>query len=288
MDELSDFLNEYVPPERSALIVKLYNLLNNQGVIEHQVVIDDWLVRQANTEIPAITMGIESELIHYANTYLLRAYIVTVKDSTLVNYIRLIEFLNRLENSVESNLILSTMNENLTAIEQLLHWIELMESTIYNDMFELIVDVRDRLIDNIRDIHENRAEITPVAYPPGYEDRIKRIKLLYAELPTHVMDTLVSYTVLRRGDFKQFYTIDELTRRYSTMVNKSENDSKYVAIDIIAFALMCEHNPAELSETVKAIASKWYVDTYFIMDLMGHIEHILKTKGELCAASTIL
>ena len=288
MDELSDFLNEYVPPERSALIVKLYNLLNNQGVIEHQIVIDDWLVRQANTEIPAITMGIESELIHYANTYLLRAYIVTVKDSTLVNYIRLIEFLNRLENSVESNLILSTMNENLTAIEQLLHWIELMESTIYNDMFELIVDVRDRLIDNIRDIHENRAEITPVAYPPGYEDRIKRIKLLYAELPTHVMDTLVSYTVLRRGDFKQFYTIDELTRRYSTMVNKSENDSKYVAIDIIAFALMCEHNPAELSETVKAIASKWYVDTYFIMDLMGHIEHILKTKGELCAASTIL
>ena len=288
MDELSDFLNEYVPPERSALIVKLYNLLNNQGVIEHQVVIDDWLVRQANTEIPVITMGIESELIHYANTYLLRAYIVTVKDSTLVNYIRLIEFLNRLENSVESNLILSTMNENLTAIEQLLHWIELMESTIYNDMFELIVDVRDRLIDNIRDIHENRAEITPVAYPPGYEDRIKRIKLLYAELPTHVMDTLVSYTVLRRGDFKQFYTIDELTRRYSTMVNKSENDSKYVAIDIIAFALMCEHNPAELSETVKAIASKWYVDTYFIMDLMGHIEHILKTKGELCAASTIL
>lgn len=288
MDELSDFLNEYVPPERSALIVKLYNLLNNQGVIEHQVVIDDWLVRQANTEIPAITMGIESELIHYANTYLLRAYIVTVKDSTLINYIRLIEFLNRLENSVESNLILSTMNENLTAIEQLLHWIELMESTIYNDMFELIVDVRDRLIDNIRDIHENRAEITPVAYPPGYEDRIKRIKLLYAELPTHVMDTLVSYTVLRRGDFKQFYTIDELTRRYSTMVNKSENDSKYVAIDIIAFALMCEHNPAELSETVKAIASKWYVDTYFIMDLMGHIEHILKTKGELCAASTIL
>lgn len=288
MDELSDFLNEYVPPERSALIVKLYNLLNNQGVIEHQIVIDDWLVRQANTEIPAITMGIESELIHYANTYLLRAYIVTVKDSTLVNYIRLIEFLNRLENSVESNLILSTMNENLTAIEQLLHWIELMESTIYNDMFELIVDVRDRLIDNIRDIHENRAEITPVVYPPGYEDRIKRIKLLYAELPTHVMDTLVSYTVLRRGDFKQFYTIDELTRRYSTMVNKSENDSKYVAIDIIAFALMSEHNPAELSETVKAIASKWYVDTYFIMDLMGHIEHILKTKGELCAASTIL
>ena len=288
MDELSDFLNEYVPPERSALIVKLYNLLNNQGVIEHQIVIDDWLVRQANTEIPAITMGIESELIHYANTYLLRAYIVTVKDSTLVNYIRLIEFLNRLENSVESNLILSTMNENLTAIEQLLHWIELMESTIYNDMFELIVDVRDRLIDNIRDIHENRAEITPVAYPPGYEDRIKRIKLLYAELPTHVMDTLVSYTVLRRGDFKQFYTIDELTRRYSTMVNKSENDSKYVAIDIIAFALMSEHSPAELSETVKAIASKWYVDTYFIMDLMGHIEHILKTKGELCAASTIL
>lgn len=288
MDELSDFLNEYVPPERSALIVKLYNLLNNQGVIEHQVVIDDWLVRQANTEIPAITMGIESELIHYANTYLLRAYIVTVKDSALVNYIRLIEFLNRLENSVESNLILSTMNENLTAIEQLLHWIELMESTIYNDMFELIVDVRDRLIDNIRDIHENRAEITPVAYPPGYEDRIKRIKLLYAELPTHVMDTLVSYTVLRRGDFKQFYTIDELTRRYSTMVNKSENDSKYVAIDVIAFALMSEHNPAELSETVKAIASKWYVDTYFIMDLMGHIEHILKTKGELCAASTIL
>lgn len=288
MDELSDFLNEYVPPERSALIVKLYNLLNNQGVIEHQVVIDDWLVRQANTEIPVITMGIESELIHYANTYLLHAYIVTVKDSTLVNYIRLIEFLNRLENSVESNLILSTMNENLTATEQLLHWIELMESTIYNDMFELIVDVRDRLIDNIRDIHENRAEITPVAYPPGYEDRIKRIKLLYAELPTHVMDTLVSYTVLRRGDFKQFYTIDELTRRYSTMVNKSENDSKYVAIDIIAFALMCEHNPAELSETVKAIASKWYVDTYFIMDLMGHIEHILKTKGELCAASTIL
>lgn len=288
MDELSDFLNEYVPPERSALIVKLYNLLNNQGVIEHQVVIDDWLVRQANTEIPAITMGIESELIHYANTYLLRAYIVTVKDSTLVNYIRLIEFLNRLENSVESNLILSTMNENLTAIEQLLHWIELMESTIYNDMFELIVDVRDRLIDNIRDIHENRAEITPVTYPPGYEDRIKRIKLLYAELPTHVMDLLVSYTVLRRGDFKRFYTVDELTRRYSTMVNKSENDSKYVAIDIIAFALMCEHNPAELSETVKAIASKWYVDTYFIMDLMGHIEHILKTKGELCAASTIL
>ena len=155
-------------------------------------------------------------------------------------------------------------------------------------MFELIVDVRDRLIDNIRDIHENRAEITPVAYPPGYEDRIKRIKLLYAELPTHVMDTLVSYTVLRRGDFKRFYTVDELTRRYSTMVNKSENDSKYVAIDIIAFALMSEHNPAELSETVKAIASKWYVDTYFIMDLMGHIEHILKTKGELCAASTIL
>jgi hypothetical protein len=288
MDELSDFLNEYVPPERSALIVKLYNLLNNQGVIEHQIVIDDWLVRQANTEIPAITMGIESELIHYANTYLLRAYIVTVKDGTLVNYIRLIEFLNRLENSVESNLILSTMNENLTAIEQLLHWIELMESTIYNDMFELIVDVRDRLIDNIRDIHENRAEITPVAYPPGYEDRIKRIKLLYAELPTHVTDLLVSYTVLRRGDFKQFYTVDELTRRYSTMVNKSENDSKYVAIDVIAFALMSEHNPAELSETVKAIASKWYVDTYFIMDLMGHIEHILKTKGELCAASTIL
>lgn len=288
MDELSDFLNEYVPPERSALIVKLYNLLNNQGVIEHQVVIDDWLVRQANTEIPAITMGIESELIHYANTYLLRAYIVTVKDSALVNYIRLIEFLNRLENSVESNLILSTMNENLTAIEQLLHWIELMESTIYNDMFELIVDVRDRLIDNIRDIHENRADITPVEYPTGYEDRIKRIKILYAELPTQVMDLLVSYTVLRRGDFKQFYTIDELTRRYSTVVNKSENDSKHVAIDIIAFALMCEHNPAELSETVKAIASKWYVDTYFIMDLMGHIEHILKTKGELCAASTIL
>lgn len=288
MDELSDFLNEYVPPERSALIVKLYNLLNNQGVIEHQVVIDDWLVRQANTEIPVITMGIESELIHYANNYLLHAYIVTVKDSTLVNYIRLIEFLNRLENSVESNLILSTMNENLTATEQLLHWIELMESTIYNDMFELIVDVRDRLIDNIRDIHENRAEITPVAYPPGYDDRIKRIKLLYAELPTHVMDLLVSYSVLRRGDFKQFYTVDELTRRYSTMVNKSENDSKYVATDIIAFALMSEHNPAELSETVKAIASKWYVDTYFIMDLMGHIEHILKTKGELCAASTIL
>ena len=131
MNILDKFLTDHMPPERRDMFLSTNELLIKLGHVDHELNIDNLVTQYGNIETLSILMLIEDELIKACHNLLLSYFIVCRTETTLPPYLKLLEFLDYIENTIDSETVIYYYNDELSAQEQFMSWVEVFLSLIH-------------------------------------------------------------------------------------------------------------------------------------------------------------
>lgn len=292
MGELISFLYRNSTPEKEEFIKELYLLLQEAGIEDYVIEIDNILMQEGYKENFVIETMVEHELADRAYRLLLNFFIIVRQDHNLSYYTRLIKFLNNLENSLNSKEVISLVNEELTAREQFDVWLQTYLPEYYIDLSDFIFDVRPTFVENLIQLHEGRIDIEPMGYDEELNCRVTTIKrvlnTIYPntssdELRERIssLDLIKSYGFTKLMDKQTFY-INHLNK-----INNDIKDSTLVCVDIILYALMMDDETHDIKLTIDEIINKKWLDTRQIMEINKTMKSILDKVGDLCKNQNI-
>lgn len=278
MDDIDLFLNNNTTEERYELLTNTYSQLVAHGYLNHELNIEGYVNRQGTMDNNNIVLLIENELLNACHELTLKYYIVCRRDNNLKPYLDLFEMLHYLNNTIESSTIIHFLNDELDAREQLLEWVEVLRNDLYTNISDLVLDVMDKLIDNISQTHELKMDIENTEPDILFDKKIQYLKALREVV---VRDTL-AVILIRKKLLTKTYTIDNIVTKYNKYVYASDTDIQDTAINIISLAMMSSNEIGSINYDARTIASKLYDDVKRVNLIINYIDETLNQAGTLC------
>ena len=279
MDTIDKFLTDTAPVERRDLFMSTYNRLVTLGHVDHELNIATFVEHQGNVENDVIILLIENELVNACHDLALKYFIICRKEDRLNPYNHLLEFLDYIENTIESETILYYHNEELDGRDQFLNWVEVFREDLVMELSDFVLDVMPSLIENITETHELKLDHVPVEYDVRFTDKVNRLKLLrkHSNIDSLAMD------LVRNNRIKTVLKMDDLFTLFSKDVYQlDDGDHNTLAIHIISLVIMSDNDVGSLNHDSKTLTGLLYDDLKHTNRVTMAIDDILNQTGELC------
>lgn len=278
MDTIDRFLTDHATPERRDLLMNTYNQLVTLGHVDHEIKIENFVSIQGDIDNSSIVMLIENELLGACHDISLKYFVVCRKEDKLSPYLKLLEFLDYLENTIESDTLIYHHNDELDARDQLLSWVDVFRNDLSTDISDLVLDVMDSLINNLLEIHELKVNIVPVEHDHLFHVKIKCLKAL-RDLTNR---NLLAVLLIKGNQIKSTLSIPELARLFNKSVYALDTDVSDTALNIVSLAVMSPNDVGSLGHDAKTLTNLLYDDVKKTNLLVTQIDQIIDQSGELC------
>lgn len=279
MNLLDKFIKDNSTEERSELLLRTDELLIALGHHDHQLNIDNLAALEGSVETMALLLLIESELLNACNALLLKYYIVCRKDDSLLPYHSLLEFLNYIENTIESSTVIYYYNDELSAEEQLLSWVEVFRPDLDHDISTLILDVMDTLIENIMEIHELKTDVESTDIDEAFIGKLSYIKVVRASTELD----LLPVRLVRDQIIVNTLTIDQIVSRFAKSIYSDDTlDPTLTPYNLIGFCTLTNNTIETLAHDSKTLCNILYTDVTKVNMLTHAIDTLLRPTGDLC------
>lgn len=279
MDVIDRFLTDYAIPERRDLLMDTYNQLVYLGHHDHELNCENLVSLEGSYENGAIVMLVEDELLKACQDLTLKYFIVCRKADQIRPYLNLLEFLHYMENSIESETIVYHVNEELTAYDQLMSWVEIFRPDIATEIGDLMLDVMQSLIDNIVEMHDLKVDLEPVENDLGFDHKLKYLRALRVTTNRDIM----AIDLIKKKKLKTTLSIEQLSRRFIRTVHVSDALlPEDTALNVISLAMMSTNDIGSINHDSKTLVNLMYTDVKRTMALVNDIDQILDQAGELC------
>lgn len=279
MSLLDKFIKDNTPEERGEMVLRTNELLLSLGHRDHELNIDNLASLEGSAETISLLMLIESELLAACRSLLLKYFIVCREQDLLLPYLSLLEFLHYIENTIESSTVVYYYNDELSAEDQLLSWVEVFRPDLEHDISTLILDVMDTLIENILQIHELKIDVESVEV-----DEVFLSKLPYIKLLRNVTNKeLLPVRLVKDQVIKTTLTVEQITSRFSKSIYSDDTlDSTITPFNLIGFCMLTNNTIETLAHDTKALCNVLYTDVPKVSGLIHAIDTILSPTGDLC------
>ena len=278
MDVIDKFLTDTAPSERRDLFMSTYNHLVALGHVDHELNIENFVGVQGDVENDVILLLIEDELVNACHDLALKYFIVCRKEERVNPYNKLLEFLDYIENTIESETLLYHLNDELDAREQLLTWVDVFRNDLTLDLSDFILDVMPSLIENITQVHELKVDHEVVEFDELFAKKIQYVKALRQ----HTVDDLIALTLIRSNLLKTTYDIDVLFTKYANYIYAASKNISEVANHVISVAMFSPNDMGSINHDAKRLLNLLYDDVKVINIVSTAIDEILNQSGELC------
>lgn len=279
MNVVDKFLIDHTTPERHDLFMRTYGLLTGLGHVDHELNIENLVSLHGSVETLSILMLIESELINACHSLLLNYFIVCRREMSLPPYLTLLEFLEYLENTIESQTLLYYYNEELTAEDQLLSWVEVFREDMLTEIGSLVLNVTPSLIENILQMHELKVEVDPVEPDVQFDIKLKYLK----QLKQHTAHGLLPVTLIQKQTLTRLSTLDNIAKRFAKQVYYvDEVNPEITPYNLIGLTMLTTGDINALKADVIALVNLLYDDVKKTNLIMCKVDEILDPSGDLC------
>lgn len=279
MNMTDKFLTEHTTPERRDMLMKTYDLLVTLGHVDHELNIDNLVALYGSVETVAIVMLIEEELMNACHMLLLSYFIVCRKETSLPPYLQLLDFLNYIENTIESETIIHFYNEELTALDQFMSWVEVFRNDLLTEIGSLILDITPSLIENIIQTHELKVDVEVVEFDQTFHDKIKYLKSLKEISPYE----LLPIKLIKSQTIKSLMNLDDISAQYNKLVySEDAHNSEATPFNIVGLAMLSFNDINSLKADIIVLINALYDDLKKTTLIMREIDKILDPSGELC------
>ena len=278
MDVIDKFLTDTAPSERRDLFMSTYNHLVALGHVDHELNIENFVGVQGDVENDVILLLIENELVNACHDLALKYFIVCRKEERVNPYNKLLEFLDYIENTIESETLLYHLNDELDAREQLLTWVDVFRNDLTLDLSDFILDVMPSLIENITQVHELKVDHEVVEFDELFAKKIQYVKALRQ----HTVDDLIALTLIRSNLLKTTYDIDVLFSKYANYIYAASKNASEIANHVISIAMFSPNDMGSINHDAKRLLNLLYDDVKVINIVSTAIDEILNQSGELC------
>lgn len=278
MDVIDKFLTDTAPSERRDLFMSTYNHLVALGHVDHELNIENFVGVQGDVENDVILLLIENELVNACHDLALKYFIVCRKEERVNSYNKLLEFLDYIENTIESETLLYHLNDELDAREQLLTWVDVFRNDLTLDLSDFVLDVMPSLIENITQVHELKVDHEVVEFDELFAKKIQYVKALRQ----HTVDDLIALTLIRSNLLKTTYDIDVLFSKYANYIYAASKNVSEVANHVISVAMFSPNDMGSINHDAKRLLNLLYDDVKVINIVSTAIDEILNQSGELC------
>ena len=278
MDVIDKFLTDTAPSERRDLFMSTYNHLVALGHVDHELNIENFVGVQGDVENDVILLLIENELVNACHDLALKYFIVCRKEERVNSYNKLLEFLDYIENTIESETLLYHLNDELDAREQLLTWVDVFRNDLTLDLSDFILDVMPSLIENITQVHELKVDHEVVEFDELFAKKIQYVKVLRQ----YTVDDLIALTLIRSNLLKTTYDIDVLFSKYANYIYAASKNVSEVANHVISVAMFSPNDMGSINHDAKRLLNLLYDDVKVINIVSTAIDEILNQSGELC------
>ena len=278
MDVIDKFLTDTAPSERRDLFMSTYNHLVALGHVDHELNIENFVGVQGDVDNDVILLLIENELVNACHDLALKYFIVCRKEERVNPYNKLLEFLDYIENTIESETLLYHLNDELDAREQLLTWVDVFRNDLTLDLSDFILDVMPSLIENITQVHELKVDHEVVEFDELFAKKIQYVKVLRQ----YTVDDLIALTLIRSNLLKTTYDIDVLFSKYANYIYAASKNVSEVANHVISVAMFSPNDMGSINHDAKRLLNLLYDDVKVINIVSTAIDEILNQSGELC------
>lgn len=278
MDVIDKFLTDTAPSERRDLFMSTYNHLVALGHVDHELNIENFVGVQGDVENDVILLLIENELVNACHDLALKYFIVCRKEERVNSYNKLLEFLDYIENTIESETLLYHLNDELDAREQLLTWVDVFRNDLTLDLSDFVLDVMPSLIENITQVHELKVDHEVVEFDELFAKKIQYVKALRQ----HTVDDLIALTLIRSNLLKTTYDIDVLFSKYANYIYAASKNVSEIANHVISVAMFSPNDMGSINHDAKRLLNLLYDDVKVINIVSTAIDEILNQSGELC------
>lgn len=279
MNVVDKFLTDYTTPERRDLFMRTYELLTSLGHVDHELNIENLVSLHGSAETLSILMMIEGELINACHSLLLNYFIVCRHEMTLPPYLTLLEFLSYIENTIESQTIVYYYNEELSADDQFLSWVEVFREDMLVEIGSLILSVTPTLIENIIQMHELKVELEPVEQDVQFDTKIRYLKTL-KQCTNHL---LLPVALVQKRDITSLHSIEETANRFAKRIYYSDEVTPDATpYNLIGIAILTSSDINALKADVITLINLLYDDVKKTNLIMCKIDEILDPSGDLC------
>lgn len=278
MDVIDKFLTDTAPVERRDLFMSTYHQLVALGHVDHELNIENFVGVQGEVENDVIILLIENELVNACHDLALKYFIVCRKEDKLNPYNRLLEFLNYIENTIESDTVIYHHNDELDARDQFLAWVDIFRTDLSLELSDFILDVMPSLIENITEIHELKVDHTPVEYDAAFDNKVKLLKALRSY---NIIDP-VAMDLIRSNHLTKVETIEAVAVRFSKEVYRCGSDPTDLALHIVSLVIFTPGDMGSLCQDAKRLVNLLYDDVKLTTAITTNIDEMLNQSGALC------
>lgn len=279
MNLLDKFIKDNTTEERSELLLRTNELLLSLGHHDHELNIDNLAALEGSVETMALLLLIESELLNACDALLLKYYIVCRKDDNLLSYLSLLEFLSYIENTIESSTVIYYYNDELSAEEQLLSWVEVFRPDLEHGISTLILNVMDTLVENIMEIHELKSDVESTEIDEEFIGKLSYIKAVRASTQLD----LLPVRLVRDQIIKTTLTIEQIASRFGKSIYSDDTlDPALTPYNLIGFCTLTSNTVETLAHDSKTLCNLLYTDVTKVNMLTHAIDTLLSPTGDLC------
>lgn len=243
MENILEFINEKVIPEHVTLIREINELFESQGYVSHEEslsklefnigIIDDVLI---------IDKALNIYKLHLIDL-LSKMFIVVYEEINLYQLKDILTFLIGIEKSIESELIVSTYQEDNEPLKQLLEWVRALDESKLPLFEDYVLEVSESLIENIVELHELRSPLEPFVIDPKIPIRISYIKKLITEEESDVSKPLLVLDYIKKYGFKEFVDKEVLSAKFGTALRAKPITNitlKQIATEVLGICLLID------------------------------------------------
>ena len=279
MNILDKFLTDHMTPERRDMFLSTNELLIKLGHVDHELNIDNLVAQYGNIETLSILMLIEDELIKACHSLLLSYFIVCRTETTLPPYLRVLEFLDYIENTIDSETVIYYYNDELSPQEQFMSWVEVFREDLVVEIGSLVLDVTPTLIENILQTHELKVDVHPIEFDEKFHHKLKYLKAL-KEVSNY---ELLGVKLIKSQTISQLHDVSTLVSRFSKLIYTSDSEaSDETAYHILSLCLLSDNEVQSLKADILQMINDLYDDVKKTNLLISQTDAILSPTGELC------
>lgn len=283
MDELNAFLEDFVPDERRELIEQALDILEENNYQDHQFAIQEAVSYLGSIETTDITYRIETVVRQSLQHLLLFHYIRIDDNQNLMTILELFAFLELLEYSLESEVIVYYHNTELEPKDQMLSWLEFFDPSFAEKFDEMVLDVRETLINNIVELHNNKIGIEEMEYDGEFHHRLKLYKDTYSRKPeigVYVHQMLKNNRITKRMNQEDLYKL------FKEIVYRNQ-DVPSIGVGLLGVCLFANVKLETLRDTTNSLAKNLFVDIEKLTVIDADIGNFLRTENDLCKSCPI-
>lgn len=179
LDEIEIYLSSILTEERTAIFINALKLIHSYEVtspiesINEVVFLEDTYSKEESIGL------IESIIVNVLQEILAAHYILSTGD--INNKLTLLQCLNLLEHFIDSDVIVTEYDDDITTSEMLLKFLTIVSNKPIEYFDEFIIDVRPQLINNLVSNHQDQVDANLRNEENGIESSKYEIVKAFAE-----------------------------------------------------------------------------------------------------------